>query len=367
MYRRHRASSSGLGAKERAGNSKYSGSWSGYRNKLLRPFHRSVSSTPSNKMCVCQFLLFGTCKNFWVLRSWSGYRNKLLNPSHRSVANVPMNKTHVCHFLLLVRKGTCVCQFRLPRPVPRPSRLSMCTQHQPPVIDLMPSPVIEHITPSAVSYSSFGQIHEARVSVPVVQEQMNMQVIPDAQVVEQIQEQIAETIPQERDQRTDDQNARVSFPSIRRQRKVQEILGTQVVDRIQKQILETAPQVRDQRTVEQNACGSVPTVQEQVIVQGIPELQVVEQKLEQAVEALQVRLLERVQQRVDEQSKRIFERLEEFHKRLEESHKRLEISEARRAENDKLIKEIGVLWKERKQQERGHLNGSVLEPIPEHP
>ena len=230
----------------------------------------------------------------------------------------------------------------------------------PPVIDLMPSPVIEHITPSAVSYSSFGQIHEARVSVPVVQEQRNMQVIPDAQVVEQVQEQIAETIPQERDQRTDDQNARVSFPSIRRQRKVQEILGTQVVDRIQKQILETAPQVRDQHTVEQNACVSVPTVQEQVIVQGIPELQVVEQKLEQAVEAMQVKLLERVQQRVDEQSKRIFER-------LEESHKRLEISEARRAENDELIKEIGVLWKERKQQERGRLNGSVLEPIPEHP
>ena len=125
--------------------------------------------------------------------------------------------------------------------------------------------------------------------------------------------------------------------------------------------------MRDQGTVEQNACGSVPTVQEQVIVQGIPELQVVEQKLAQAVEASQVRLLERVQQRVDAHSKRIFERLEEFHKRLEESHKRLEISEARRAENDKLFKEIGVLWKEGKQQELGHLNGSVLEPIPEHP
>ena len=185
----------------------------------------------------------------------------------------------------------------------------------------MPSPVTEHITPSEVSYSSFGQIHEARVPVPVVREQMHMQVIPDAQVMEQIQEQIAETIPQERDQRTNDQNARVSFP----------------------------------------------TVQEQVVVQGIPELQVVEQLLEQAVEASQVRLLERVQQRVDALSKRIFERLEEFHKRLEESHKRLEISEARRAENDKLFREIGALWKERKQQERGHLNGSVLEPIPEHP
>ena len=51
----------------------------------------------------------------------------------------------------------------------------------------MPTLVIEYIAPSAaVSYSSFfpsfDQIHEARVSVPVVQEQMNVQVIPDAQV-----------------------------------------------------------------------------------------------------------------------------------------------------------------------------------------
>ena len=73
-----------------------------------------------------------------------------------------------------------------------------------PVIDLMPTPVIEYIAPSAaVSYPSFfpsfDQIHGARVSVPVVQEQMNVQVIPDAHVVERIQEQIAETIPQERD------------------------------------------------------------------------------------------------------------------------------------------------------------------------
>ena len=115
---------------------------------------------------------------------------------------------------------------------------------------------------------------------------------------------------------------------------------------------------------EQNACVSVPTVQEQVIVQEIPELQVVEQKLEQAVEAMQVKLLERVQQRAAEHSKRLFGRLEEFHK---EFHKHLERCEARRAENDVLIKEIGVLWKERKQQERGQLNGSVLETIPEHP
>ena len=127
---------------------------------------------------------------------------------------------------------------------------------------------------------------------------------------------------------------------------------------------------------------SVPTVQEQVIVQGIPELQVVEQKLEQTVEAMQVKLLERVQRRAVEQSKRLFERLEEFHKRLE-------MSEARRAGNNDVIKEIVVLWEERKRQE-GLSGGSdvqqylresskkkrnrnfnrsvqVMEKIPEHP
>ena len=57
-----------------------------------------------------------------------------------------------------------------------------------------------------------------------------------------------------------------------------------------------------------------------------------------------MKLLERVQRRAVEQSKRLFERLEEFHKRLE-------MSEARRAENNELIKEIGVLWEERKRQE----------------
>ena len=193
------------------------------------------------------------------------------------------------------RKNVCMS---VPLAAPRAATVASVDVHTtpPPVIDLIPSPVTEHITPSAVSYSSFGQIHEARVSVPTVQEQMNVQVIPDAQVMEQIQKQIVETVPQGRDQR----------------------------------------------------------------VQGIPELQVVEQLLEQAVEASQVRLLERVQQRVDAQSKRLFERLEEFHKRLE-------MSEARRTENDKFFREIGALWKERKQQERGQLNGSVLEPIPEHP
>ena len=90
---------------------------------------------------------------------------------------------------------------------------------------------------------------------------------------------------------------------------------------------------------------NAPTVQEPVLGQGIPELQVVEQKLEQTVEAMEVNLLERVQRRAVEQSVSLFERLEEFDKRLE-------MSEARRAENNELIKEIGVLWEERKRQER---------------
>ena len=95
------------------------------------------------------------------------------------------------------------------------------------------------------------------MSVPTVQEQMNVQVIPGAQVVERLQKQIAETIPQECDQRTVEQNVCMSVPIVRQQRNVQEILGTQVVERIQKQIAETVPQERDQRTVEQNACVSV--------------------------------------------------------------------------------------------------------------
>ena len=78
--------------------------------------------------------------------------------------------------------------------------------------------------------------------------------------------------------------------------------------------------------------------------QGIPELQVVEQMLEQTFEVMEVNLLERVQRRAVEQSVSLFERLEEFDKRLE-------MSEARRAENNELIKEIGVLWEERKRQE----------------
>ena len=47
---------------------------------------------------------------------------------------------------------------------------------------------------------------------------------------------------------------------------MQENPGAQVVERIQKQIAETIPQERVQRTVEQNVCMSVPTVQEQMFV-----------------------------------------------------------------------------------------------------
>ena len=74
-------------------------------------------------------------------------------------------------------------------------------------------------------------------------------------------------------------------------------------------------------------------MQEPVLGQEIPELQVVEQKLEQTVEAMEVKLLERVQRRAVEQSV----------SRLEEFDKRLGMSEARRAENNELIKEILVL------------------------
>ena len=55
------------------------------------------------------------------------------------------------------------------------------------------------------------------------------------------------------------QNARVSVPIVQEQTIVQEIPGTQVVDRIQKQIAETIPQECVQRTVEQNVRTSVPT------------------------------------------------------------------------------------------------------------
>ena len=118
-----------------------------------------------------------------------------------------------------------------------------------------------------------------------VWEQMNVQEIPSTQVVERIQKQIAETIPQECGQRSGEQNACVSFPTVRQKRNVQEIPGIQVVERTQEQIVETVPQERDQRTVE-SACVSVPTVQEQVIAQGIPGVQVVERIQKQSAETI---------------------------------------------------------------------------------
>ena len=126
----------------------------------------------------------------------------------------------------------------------------------------------------------------ARVSVPTVQEQMNVQVIPGAQVVERIQKQIAETIPQERDQRTVEQNVCMSVPTVRQQRNVQEIPGTQVVERMQKQIVESVPHERDQRTDEQSACVSFPTVRQQRNVQENPGTQVVERIQKQIVETV---------------------------------------------------------------------------------
>ena len=88
-----------------------------------------------------------------------------------------------------------------------------------------------------------------------------MQEIPGTQVVERIHKQIVEPVPQERDQRTVEQNARVSVPTVQEKTIVQEIPGTQVVElsQKQKQIAEAIPQERVQRTVEQNVCTSVPT------------------------------------------------------------------------------------------------------------
>ena len=103
----------------------------------------------------------------------------------------------------------------------------------------------------------YNQVHQEQI-VATVQEQRNVQVIPDAQVVERIQKQITKTIPQQRDQRTDEQNACVSVPTVQEQMLVQGIPGVQVVERIQKQIAETIPQERDQSTVEQSVCMSVP-------------------------------------------------------------------------------------------------------------
>ena len=120
------------------------------------------------------------------------------------------------------------------------------------------------------------------LSVPTVR---HVQEILGSQVVERIQKQIVEPVPQKRGQRSGEQNACVSFPTVRQKRNVQEIPGIQVAERIQEQIVETVPQERDRRTVE-SACVSVPTVQEQVIAQGIPGVQVVERIQKQSAETI---------------------------------------------------------------------------------
>ena len=97
---------------------------------------------------------------------------------------------------------------------------------------------------------------------------MNVQEIPSTQVVERIQKQIAETIPQECEQHAIEQNVCMSVPTVRH---VQEFLGSQVVERIQKQIVEPVPQKRGQRTDEQNACVSFPTVgQKRNVCMSVP-------------------------------------------------------------------------------------------------
>ena len=73
-------------------------------------------------------------------------------------------------------------------------------------------------------------------------------------------------VPQESDQRTVEQNARLSVPIVQEQTIVQENLGTQVVERSQKQkqIAEVIPQERVQRTIEQNVRTLVPTLPAQM-------------------------------------------------------------------------------------------------------
>ena len=117
---------------------------------------------------------------------------------------------------------------------------------------------------------------EYAVENPTVSEQVVVSEIPEVPSMERIQEQIAETIPQERDRRTVEQNVCMSVPTVQEQTFVQEIPGTQVVERIQKQIAETIPQERVQRNVEQNVRTSVPTVQEQRFVPEKPGAQGVE-------------------------------------------------------------------------------------------
>jgi len=105
-----------------------------------------------------------------------------------------------------------------------------------------------------------------------------------------------ETIPQERPrQRTVEQIVCMSVPTVQEQMNVQEIPGAQVVDRIQKQIAETIPQERVQRTVEQNVRTSVPTVQEQMFVLEKPGAQGVERIPEHSVESFDQEELDQLQ------------------------------------------------------------------------
>ena len=183
-------------------------------------------------------------------------------------------------------------------------------------IDLMPTPVIEYIAPSAaVSYPSFlpsiDQIHEA--------------------VTDSEKPQFSITA---------DETSKMSVERIQEQSAVSDLV-TSVES---SPVVDSVPLLHAVVNVIPESRVPAPQVQEPVLGQGIPELQVVEQKMEQIFEAMEVNLLERVQRRAIEQSVSLFERLEEFDKRLE-------MSEARRAENYELIKEIGVLWEERKRQE----------------
>ena len=127
--------------------------------------------------------------------------------------------------------------------------------------------------------------------VPQIQEQVIVQGIPGAQVVERIQEQIAETIaevPQERAQQPPvEQIVRVPVPTVQEQMIVQEIPRAQVVKRIRVNIVETIPQERvQQRTVEQIVPVPFTTVQKQMCVPVKSGAQVMERIPEHIVESL---------------------------------------------------------------------------------
>ena len=76
---------------------------------------------------------------------------------------------------------------------------------------------------------------------------------------------------------------------------MQETPGAQVVEQIEKQIAGTIPQERVQRTVEQIVRVPVPTVQEQLFVPGIQGAQVVEQIQNHFVESIDQDLLDELQ------------------------------------------------------------------------